>query len=318
MESSAGNDIIAKLSAEDRAALQGSSEQEKDIYVFFSFDLVGSTKFKVDHPFKWPYVTSQFYDLIHNELKKRIPQVCVWKYLGDEILLYASIHLFESDSELYRIPENVFSVQAEVSRSVQTLSDGKRLELDVKSTVWIAGALTMKPQDLHHDTETLNDSTYRNIRIQLPIGKQIHDDFLGPDMDAGFRVAKHAYQNKVVLSANLAYLLTRMKKPRRLKSIDSRMQIVALDRLKGVWDGKYYPIIWYCDNWKSANNDFSYAAHKENQLVENVLSGRTEPIDNLEKIFAELGKSESADDFVEECERINTRKNREMFTTYQS
>ncbi len=317
MESSNGRKIIVKLSNEEMAALRKEGEEsKKDIYVFFSFDLVGSTKFKVDYPFKWPYVTSQFYDLIHNELKKRIPQVYVWKYLGDEILLYASIHDFESDSDLYRVPENVFSVQTEVSRDIQTLFEGKKLELDVKSTVWIAGAVTMTPQNLLPDTETLNDSTYRNIRMKLPIGNQIQDDFLGPDMDTGFRVAKHAYQNKVVLSANLAYLLTRMKKPRRLKSIDSRMQIVALEPLKGVWNNKYYPIIWYCDSWKAASNGFSYAAHKDNKLVENVLSGRTETIDKLERIYEELGKSEPADDFVEECERVNSRSNREMFTTY--
>ncbi|MCR5623095.1 MAG: hypothetical protein K6G18_14740 [Treponema sp.] len=305
MESSAGDKIIAQLSEADRAALQGrSGEQERDIYVFFSFDLVGSTKFKTDEQEKWPYVIFKFYELTYNELKNKIPRVAVWKYLGDEVLLYISLHAFGSDHEIYKIPENVFSVQSSVSKVLQALFPGEKLRIDIKSTIWIAGTVMLRSEEFIPDKMPLAVGIYRNLKMKLSIGDQTQDDFIGPDMDTGFRVAKHAHKNMVVLSADFAYLLYRMKKPRRMKGIDGNMKIVSLEILKGVWDDKYYPIVWYCDDWKTAEKNFPYAAYKENTIVAEVLSGCTEPVSYLERIYDELDKTESADEFVDECEKI--------------
>ena len=286
---------------------------EKDICIFFSFDLVGSTKFKTEENTKdiWPHVIFRFYELIYTELKDKIPQIIVWKYLGDEVLLYVSIQDFESESIIYSIPNITYITQVKVSKDIQNLF--KMKTVDIKSTVWIAGVQTEKSKNFEPGKISNFNECYKNLKMSLPLGDQLHVDFLGPDMDTGFRVAKFAYHHKVVLSSDFAYLLYRMKKPKKQKSIDDQLRIVSFEVLKGVWSNKFYPIIWYYPNWKCIENDFFYADHKENEIVDRILSNRFESINVLEKVYEELDKTEYIDNFVEECIKINSSNKKNAF-----
>lgn len=286
---------------------------EKNIYIFFSFDLVGSTRFKVEEPAIWPYIIFKFYELIYNELKNKIPQILVWKYLGDEVLLYVSIKDFECDSLIYEIPDIAYNVQSKVAKDIQTIIHKKKLKLDIKSTIWIAGVQTVKSQVFNANDISIEDEKYRNLMMPLTVGDKLQVDFLGPDMDTGFRISKFAYHHKVVLSADLAYLLYRMKKPRKRKGIDEQLKIVSFETLKGVWDNKYYPIIWYYPNWKCVETDFFYSDHKENEIVDRILSNRIESINKLENVYDELEKLEYIEAFVEECIKVNSSTEKEAF-----
>lgn len=315
MESSSGNETsqldFSKIDINILNVENNSSE--KNIYIFFSFDLVGSTKFKVEEPSSWPFIIFKFYEFIYNELKNKIPQILVWKYLGDEVLLYVSIQDFESDAMIYEIPNLVFTIQSKVATDIQTLINNKKLNLDIKSTIWIAGVKNVKSQVFNPNDISVIDSNYQNLKMSLTVGNQLQVDFLGPDMDTGFRVAKFAYHHKVVLSADFAYLLYRMKKPKKQKGIDDCIKIVSFEILKGVWNNKYYPIIWYYPNWKCIEKDFLYADHKENEIVDRILSNRIESINRLENVYEELGKLEYIDGFVEECIAINSSSEKEAF-----
>ena len=290
-----------------------NNTQEKNIYIFFSFDLVGSTRFKVEEPAIWPYIIFKFYELIYNELKNKIPQILVWKYLGDEVLLYVSIKDFECDSLIYEIPDIAYNVQSKVAKDIQTIIHKKQLKLDIKSTIWIAGVQTVKSQVFNANDISIEDEKYRNLMMPLTVGDKLQVDFLGPDMDTGFRISKFAYHHKVVLSADLAYLLYRMKKPRKRKGIDEQLKIVSFETLKGVWDNKYYPIIWYYPNWKCVETDFFYSDHKENEIVDRILSNRIESINKLENVYDELEKLEYIEAFVEECIKVNSSTEKEAF-----
>ena len=277
----------------------------KNIYVFFSFDLVGSTKFKTEKT-NWPYVISYFYDTVYKKLKYLIPQIKVWKYLGDEILLYVSICDFDSPSVIYTIPDTVYSIQLKVAEAIQKVSETKKL--DVKSTIWMAGVQTVKSEKFNLSTIPQTDQNYKNLKVKLNVEDQDQVDFLGPDMDIGFRIAKFAFHHKIVLSADFAYLLYRTK-PDDCK-IDDKLRIVSFEKLKGVWDNKYYPIVWFCPDWKHVKQDFFYADHKENEIVERILSKRMEKIDKLEDVYKELEKTDEINAFVEECSKKNFSKER--------
>lgn len=286
---------------------------EKSIYIFFSFDLVGSTKFKTEENTKeiWSHVIFRFYEMIFTELKDKIPQVVVWKYLGDEVLLYVSIQDFESDSVIYSIPDIVFNVQGKVAKDIQEIVNTKRL--DIKSTIWIAGVQSVKSKGFNKNDIPKPEECYKNLRMLLNSGERLLTDFLGPDMDIGFRVSKFAYHHKVTVSADFAYLLFRMKKPKNMKNIDGKMKIVSFEILKGVWDNKHYPIIWYYPDWKCAEKDFLYADHKENEIVDRILMERIYAINELERVYEELEKTEYIESFIEECIDNNASKNREAF-----
>lgn len=279
-----------------------------NIYVFFSFDLVGSTKFKTEKA-NWPYVISYFYDIVYKDLKTKIPQIKVWKYLGDEVLLYVSISDFESKSIIYDIPNMVFDTQLKVAEYVQKKAESKKI--DVKSTIWIAGAKTVELEKLNNSSIPQADKNYKNLRVKLNVENQDQEqiDFIGPDMDTGFRVAKFAFHHKVVLSADFAYLLYKMSEKKDNK-IDDNLQIVSYEILKGVWDEQYYPIVWYYPHWDTAPYGLFYADHKKNDIAERVLSERTDPINKLTQVYEDLGKIAEIDAFVDECNRVNSSKER--------
>lgn len=290
------------------------TKKGKDIHVFFSFDMVGSTKLKTKKE-NWPLCISSFYYTVYKKLSDAIPQIKVWKYLGDEILLHVSIHDLGPDFHsrslyLIKIPEMVYDIQLEVAEIIQ--KDSSSPELNVKSTVWIAGIQTIESRQQDQAKPSPLDKNYKNIIAPIDMeakggiknGTTDRYDFLGPDMDIGFRIAKFAFHHKVVLSADFAYLLYKMPKIKDLEigyKIDDNLRIVSYEILKGVWDEQYYPIVWYYPHWDSKPYDFFYADHKKNDIAERVLSERIEYICELEKVYKELDKTDEIDDFVKEC-----------------
>ena len=111
------------------------TEKDKDICVFFSFDMVGSTKLKTKRE-DWPFEISLFYYTVYKELHRQIPQIKGWKYLGDEILLYVSIRdlgldLNSRSLSLIKIPQMVYNIQLKVVKKIQ--KDPLPPELNVSS-----------------------------------------------------------------------------------------------------------------------------------------------------------------------------------------
>lgn len=69
------------------------------------------------------------------------------------------------------------------------------------------------------------------------------EDYMGPEIDIGFRISKHTFPGLMVVSLELAYILTdsRLSIPddERIGVIDT-----GWEELKGVWEGNKYPIFW--------------------------------------------------------------------------
>lgn len=312
MEYSNGNPLNLSALKEELKETETKSN-EKDICIFFSFDLVGSTKLKTIEKDNWASIIFKFYNLIYTELRNDISQIAVWKYVGDEILLYISLKDLSSET-LYKIPKDIFDIQRKVSKKLNDSNDSieKNASIDIKSTIWIAGVKTVQSQK-NNEPFIITDKIYRNLKVNLSIaGSSTVIDFLGTDIDTGFRVAKYAYHNKVILSSDFAYLLYCMEKPSELSKIDDKLKIVSYEQLKGIWDDKYYPIIWYYPNWKSAKNDFSYAEHKENYIVSNILSKRYLSITILDKIYNEIKEVDYIKDFIKECKQMLSYNEREI------
>jgi hypothetical protein len=277
------------------------------VYLFFSFDLVDSTSFKVK-PGKaeiWPLVITHFYELIQSGLRKILKKIIVWKYLGDEILLYLII---KNIDEIYESPCFTYQIQSDVMEILDKNFHIKS-ELDIKSTIWIAGITTTIPSikvDDYKNHVIKNDSIFRNIEFSLSNENGDKQDFLGQDIDVGFRIAKYAHKNKVTISAGLAYLLNRMNKGNH-QNIDKNIKIVSFEYLKGIWNNRAYPIIWYYPNWKSIMTSFDYDEHKNNEIINSIRRGECQDIDTLESILEQLGYKQYHDKFNQFCRTLNKK-----------
>jgi hypothetical protein len=311
------NDLLSKI--KEIKGINQNSKLEQSIYLFFSFDLVNSTAFKTDkeNKKKWLKLIIQFYELIYAHLKKELPEISIWKYLGDEILLYFRI---DDIKKIYNSPCFTYKIQTSVLNDLDDLFQIKD-KLNIKSTLWIAGITIIPPIDPKEYDKYIDDenSVYRNIGINLPNSRDGRDDkdFLGIDIDTGFRISNYANKDKVTLSAELAYLLHRMDKGDN-KDIDNNMRIVSHEILKGVWNNKAYPIIWYYHDWQKIFDSFDYDEYKKNEIVqaiymqkETMKSTKTN-IDELEKVFEQLKQLQYRNKFNADCAKLKTEKNKNI------
>ena len=288
-----------KSQVPDKSKIETS---EKDIYLFISFDLVDSTVFKtsIENKDNWQYVILYFYEIFISEMSTILDKMFVWKYIGDEIVSCAKI---KNIDELYDVPRKTFELQKNITKKINENFKLKN-ELNIKETLWLAPVTSSDTGDIqkvNSITENKSD-IYRNIRITLNNGKFPTDDFLGPDIDIGFRIAKYAHSNKLTLSAEYAYLILQMATPKKSKHDEKdKIKIVSFENLKGVWDNRAYPIIWYYDDWKNIN--FKYDEYKHNDIIKYI--DNKKELSYLETVFEQLNTLDEMNLFVEECKALN-------------
>jgi hypothetical protein len=149
-----------------------------------------------------------------------------WKALGDE-LIYS-----------FRVVQRI-QIQQMLTHFIATLREydeklaiGDRIRL--KGSAWVAGF------------------PIRNRKIELPmvelrlVGKEEgapypypRIDYLGPEMDAGFRLGRATWPSLCVVSVELAELLGECQTTKQI-----RLRQVGWEKMKGVWDDRPYPILW--------------------------------------------------------------------------
>lgn len=251
--------------------------------VFLSADLVGSTnhkqypRFPITEPDQfweknqfvpsWLSPIADFYATFAQifrsrwmELKARVKldynidivsDPILWKANGDELLYYKDVR---SRQELFVCTHAWKVAVIEYRDKLRGLGS-----LDLKATAWTAGfpitnvEIAFEP-NLAPDQKVPFPDDARLQQFQLL--SQFYDepdpklllDFLGPTIDTGFRLAQKATPRKMILSVDLAYLLSTTHLPDQtdpdayLKWFKIRYDGRA--ELRGVLGGKPYPIFW--------------------------------------------------------------------------
>lgn len=195
--------------------------KERGLRLFLSADLAGSTAYKQNTP---PDEWQQFFRSFYRQLPARVihhAEACgapgdllkVWKLIGDEVVFSRLLTGEQEAAQCVR----VFRAALEDFREA-TLTATKG-GLDIKAAGWTAGF------------------PVGNIRVEPMEG--LGEDFVGPGMDIGFRLVKAASPRRMLVSVELAWLLTLPSCAENLRLfMDS-----GLD-LKGVARGLRYPCIW--------------------------------------------------------------------------
>lgn len=256
------------------------------VYVFFSFDLVNSTQFKISYADSWPLIVTRFYDLVAAEVSTRFTSAILWKYVGDEVLYYKLLH---SRKDLHALLPTAYAVLNSVIASLHQLNPETRPILSVKSTLWIAEAEYLPPSSA--ETARLTKRNIITSPSRIPEAKD--RDFLGPDIDAGFRIAKHVERKRLIISAHLAAALYRERA--QCSYIEKQLRIVSYESLKGVWNGRHYPIIWYEEDWANIKRTFLYDEPFTSTIIKKIRDGSDSSyssIENIENVFVDLGKED--------------------------
>jgi hypothetical protein len=185
-----------------------------------------------DDDFDWATVVCSFYQGIHASFVNALyeSKECgelewpdledrfkPWKAVGDE-LIYET--LISGRAELHLVTIAFLKAIREMDRKVSEGGGDGQADLRIKGAAWVAGF------------------PVRNRRIELPPDNR--PDYLGPDMDTGFRIGKCTRSGMLVVSAEMAELLGECQG--RFAPMLSK--IVGWEELKGVWNNQKYPVIW--------------------------------------------------------------------------
>jgi hypothetical protein len=173
----------------------------------------------------WGVVLAQCFDSFSASFVELIQQLqqddrYPWKAVGDELVYSFKV---TSRGQVQRLLECFLGTLRKEDRWWNDKATGIRL----KGTAWLAGFPIQN----------------KRIAVALtgPGGGRIDlDDYLGPDMDVGFRLGKESFAGMCVASLNLVALLGAKD--------DGKYQVrfahVGWATLHGVWGQRPYPIFW--------------------------------------------------------------------------
>lgn len=337
-------------------AYEKDLEKKAGIYMFISIDLVNSTIFKTRYTEYWSFVIKSFYKIVTTVLgaedsyrgvdsvryigkkekydseKMKTDGFKVWKLVGDEVLLY---HKIVSISEVL----NTVRIVNYITRNIRELfvTNGKnhyeedqvefekfsriaRMHLMAKTTIWCAKCgdeISYNWPNMFYDASNYLETSENCL------------DFLGPDIDAGFRLCGYAEKNKVIISPDLLALLSVQKESQEetelTGEIENCYRIVTYAALEAVWDKRKYPIFLYCPyNSEKEKNErwtelFEYDEIEESRLSsyinadERFYENKEYSFEKLDRIYKQLGRKEEIDDlkryFKEQIVNLQNVKN---------
>jgi hypothetical protein len=203
--------------------------------LFLSVDIVGSTRFKAERARRdggaegWLAVFKTFFThlplMLEGEVglafldEDRTPAVDVWKAMGDEIIFAAAL---ERD-------DDIAPLLLALLRAMRLLGERQfdALPLRLKGAAWTAAF----PQP--------------NIEIEIPelsSGEGCYIDYLGPDIDLGFRIGRHARAGGLVGSVDLVERLLGAG-----GEASVALSVTGREVLKGAGFEHPYPIIRMAD-----------------------------------------------------------------------
>ncbi|MCI8294487.1 MAG: hypothetical protein HFG22_01090 [Lachnospiraceae bacterium] len=312
---------------------------ESGVFLFFSFDLAGSTSFKAEHPSLWANVFTCFYSQVLGELgveDYKTPNnddddpVCVrrlWKLIGDEVLIYVQVTDREQlytqivnvnrtlDGLMEKIAQkadNVSSHDLCSQRHCQAVQDVILSTLGIKATAWLAECYDQADPAasniIYHPTTT----PFNERRI----------DFLGREIDEGFRIAKYAIKDKLILSPLLAWMIWKTAQSNKddAKIVASNFKIISFIAMKGVWRGRKVPLVMFHQAFDRLEDILEYdeleAESFANVKEAGIRDFATDSRFSIQRIDAILGNVHKLEDAQKLYAKLKDRTDIELFSSH--
>lgn len=235
--------------------------------LFLSVDVVGSTAFKQSQPrnghgggrnsggpANWLTFLSSFYRDFGNRIRlhlgrllehtgltdgnsdERVGTPHLWKALGDEL-----VFVIELKHENH-LPVILDAFRHAINEEIDLAKAGDHpLPISLKGSAWLAGFPVCNAEiPMVSDLPSGPDA-----------GAVTGFDYAGPAIDIGFRISKLASPHRLIVSAEVAYLLTIAG---RGGEIVHHLHPDRPAELKGILGGEEYPVFWI-DCFREVNRE---------------------------------------------------------------
>ncbi len=308
--------ISARLQGNYSAQIQNLNQEREELFerrsveVFFSFDIVNSTAYKTLNFTGWSQVIFTLFSKVQQLVAKKIPSAEMWRILGDEVIFIVPIKekndIFVYVNSIFEIlnimvlqlKKGTFFDEIEICDLDLSLMKMQNI-ISMKAAAWVA--------IIGENLKKLEQ--YDNLieRFKLQEGYGVFE-FLGNDIDTGFRIKANTQDRRLVISYELAYILSRNTDYLR------NIHILTYKRLKGVWQNRLYPIIWYYDDKYfdgiSFENSFYYDEGEDSELVKLYFKNRINPMleqemyDDVDYALKKILKDQQLEDKFDKIDKI--------------
>lgn len=252
--------------------------ERRTVELFFSFDIVNSSAYKVLNYSGWSNVILKLLKSIQKKVVSKISSAKLWRVLGDEVIFLVPIRekqdIFDYINIIFEIlntfvselKNGEFFDNLDIKPKEQQLMKMQNI-VSLKAAAWIAIV-----------GENINEMEQYDNLMQLFKPQENYGflEFLGNDIDAGFRIKNNSQDRRLVISYELAYILSRNTDYLR------NIFIVTYKQLKGIWHDRLYPIIWYYNkdmcNGISFEQSFFYDEEESNDLTKAYFNNKVNPV----------------------------------------
>ena len=224
----------------------------KAVYFFASFDLCNFTSIKTIST-SWILIIATIYELLKSD---KPFEMNFWKFLGDELLFYRKVHSIREIVELSKFADEFRDYMEYALNERVHLNEYSDI-LRVKAGVWISNVMELKHLHVNNlDNIVSNDISQSYMYLDEQTKRY---DFVGVNIDEGFRMCSLASQNVLVVDPKIAYIVYNCKdinssNQASAKTIDyisnftSKLKVIARCDLKGVWGDLFFPFVLYSIN----------------------------------------------------------------------
>lgn len=304
---------LKSLREESRPVLSASCKRD-GIYLFLSFDLANATEYKIRNS-NWHKTFQDFYADITKRVaddSSPIKNSKIWKFIGDEVLFYLKV---TNKEELFKSLPYIWKITKDVEERLKVESHYFD-KLHIKTTVWLADVADGIPETPNHKAvSTIFTPPYENYNSRFPQ----KPDFLGFEIDLGFRISKYSRRGVIAIDAKMAYLLYKnrqlLKDDWHNKKVDEAIKITSYESLKGIWRNHKYPIIWYSADW-NVDTLFLYDEHFDNsnvlELKTKIKESKLDSISKLEKIFKDMNQKDDIDEILNKINDTSIEEENEI------
>lgn len=237
-------------------------DRRQQLIAFFSADMANSTEFKNRHqarythdglvPPRWPRYFSEIFSRVlqrfDEDMRQRrgligstlLARPRLWKINGDELIFNELI--LPGDEGLKWLAQAVAAFLATIEAiDEEMLPDGCGL----RGCVWSAGFPIRNKQlkvSSQHAPPVIRLGEADEPLPDFDTGLYYNDpeeviDYLGPDMDLGFRLAAITPPGRVACTLDVSYLLMQ-------RSDSPSIHHIGWREMKGVGGGAPYPVFW--------------------------------------------------------------------------
>jgi len=183
--------------------------QSEKLHLFISYDLCDFTKFKGEYNDKWPSVVQHMWTALTDK-SNLLSKMDLWKFKGDEFIFHQKVNTLTSMADCIKTAYDCMrGLESWLRVFIEDNLVKKSLDkkpVRVKAGAWLVNTCPIS-WEKSFSTDYKNYKPLKsNYRIKSATNAVIDGDFIGINMDEGFRMCGCADKGRFLVDPKIAFM----------------------------------------------------------------------------------------------------------------